>query len=129
MPATNVLANVYQLYMVLYQCASILISHNQGIEDITVNAKTTINKAAHTVLFQIYFFPSSTLSMVYHPGCGKAYAFSSPAETMHTIVIIVQTAKNPLFKNPDFHCKYCIMLYMFCIGPMINIMIIAKTNC
>ena len=33
MPATNVLAKVYQLYMVLYQCASILISHSQGMDD------------------------------------------------------------------------------------------------
>ena len=38
-PATNVLAKVYQLYMVLYQCASILISHSQGIEDINCQCK------------------------------------------------------------------------------------------
>src|SRR5450631_337610 len=47
MPATNVLAKVYQLYMVEYQCASILINHNQ-------------NKAAHTVFLKIYFLPLST---------------------------------------------------------------------
>ena len=40
-PDTNVLAKVYQLYMVLYQCASMLISHSHGIVDITVSAKTT----------------------------------------------------------------------------------------
>ena len=36
-PETNVLANVYQLYIVLYQWASMLISQSQGMEDITVS--------------------------------------------------------------------------------------------
>src|SRR5450432_4377377 len=60
MPATNVLAKVYQLYMVEYQCASILINHNQGIVEATVNANHTRNKAAHTVFLKIYFLPLST---------------------------------------------------------------------
>src|SRR5262245_23861226 len=59
MPDTQLLANVYQLYMVLYQCASILISHSQGTVDITVNANHTMKIAAHTVFFQMNFLPAS----------------------------------------------------------------------
>jgi hypothetical protein len=39
-PDTKVEAKVYQLYIVLYQCASILINQSQGMVDITVRAKT-----------------------------------------------------------------------------------------
>src|SRR5687767_12060328 len=60
-PATKVLANVYQLYMVEYQCASILISHSQGTVDITVNTNHTMNNAAHTVFLKIYLRPASML--------------------------------------------------------------------
>ncbi len=99
MPATNVLANVYQLYMVLYQCASILISHNQGIEDITVNEKNTMKMADHTVLSQIYFFASSLfngLSSILRDILRNL----APSKLQPTRVMMVQTIKNPLFKNP-----------------------------
>ena len=42
-PETNVLAKVYQLYMVEYQCAFKLINHSHGMDDNTVNANRTIN--------------------------------------------------------------------------------------
>ena len=41
-PATKVEANVYQLYIVEYQCASILINQNHGMDDITVKLKSTM---------------------------------------------------------------------------------------
>ena len=59
MPDTKVLAKVYQLYMVLNQCASILISHSHGMVEPTVSANKTINMAAQTVLFHRNFLPSS----------------------------------------------------------------------
>src|SRR5882672_5767709 len=102
MPATNVLANVYQLYIVLYQCASILINHSQGMDDITVNAKNTMNKAAHTVFFQIYFFPASIdngLSSMLR----ESFLIFRPSKDQPAIVMMVHTAKNPLFRNPDLY--------------------------
>ena len=99
-PATKVLANVYQLYMVLYQCASILISQSQGIDDITVNAKNTMNKAAHTVLFQIYFFLSSRFNGL-SSRLRESFLIFQPSNDQPAMVITVQTAKNPLFKKPD----------------------------
>src|SRR5215218_8479971 len=61
-PATKVDAKVYQLYMVEYQCALMLMSHNQGIEDNTDNANNTIKMAAHTVLVQMKRLPSATVN-------------------------------------------------------------------
>ena len=46
MPDTKVLANVYQLYMVLNQCGSMLISHIHGIVDPTVRPNNTTKNAA-----------------------------------------------------------------------------------
>src|SRR3954468_11453412 len=59
-PATNVLAKVYQLYMVENQCASMLISQSQGAVDITVNTNQTMNNEAQTVLVKIYLLLSAT---------------------------------------------------------------------
>ena len=61
MPATKVLANVYQLYMVEYQCASMLISHNQGMVDITVKRKPYDENAPPKPYFSRYIScPAST---------------------------------------------------------------------
>ena len=59
MPETKVLAKVYQLNMVLYQCASILMIQSHGMVDATVNVNTTQYNEAQTVFFQIHFFPVS----------------------------------------------------------------------
>src|SRR6185312_933183 len=40
-PDTNELPKVYQLYMVLYQCASILMSHSHGMREPMVTTKKT----------------------------------------------------------------------------------------
>ena len=101
MPATNELANVYQLYMVLYQCASILMSHSQGMDDITVNAKTIINKAAHTVFFQIYFFPSSIVFNGFSSRLLERLLIFHPSKDHATIVNTVQKTKNPLLRKLD----------------------------
>src|ERR1700692_1312411 len=102
-PATKVLANVYQLYMVLYQCASILINHNHGIDDITVNAKTTMNNAAHTVLFHIYFLPSSIEASGLSSRLRESFLIFHPNNDHDAMVKIVQPAKKVLFRKPDFH--------------------------
>src|SRR3982750_3357662 len=101
MPATKVLANVYQLYIVLNQCALILISHNHGTVDATVNANHTIKTADHTVFFQIYLFPSSTVSgvsSISRLSCRILY----PKTVQRPIVSVVQTMKNVGFRNPFF---------------------------
>ena len=97
--------NVYQLYMVLYQCASILISQSQGMEDITVKAKTTRNKAAHTVLVQIYFFPSSFDGNGFSSSLRERCLIFQPRNDHKTMVNTVTTVKKPLFKNPDLNCR------------------------
>jgi hypothetical protein len=53
MPDTKELANVYQLYIVEYQCASMLIIHNQGTVEPTVRANHTVNNAARIVPLKI----------------------------------------------------------------------------
>src|SRR6266513_3594377 len=103
MAATKVLAKVYQLYMVLYQCESILINHNHGIDDITVNAKTTIKIAAQTVLFHIYFLPSSTEARGLLSRLRESFLIFQPNNDHDAIVKMVQPVKKVLFKKPDFH--------------------------
>src|SRR3712207_3076548 len=88
-PATKELAKVYQLYMVEYQCASRLISQSQGMDDSTVRAKSTINIAAHTVLFQIYFFPSSTVGLLSSMLRESCLIFL-PSSHQPTMVMMVQ---------------------------------------
>src|SRR5215510_970217 len=100
MPATKVAANVYQLYIVLYQWASMLISHSQGIDDITVRAKKKMYTAAQTVLFQMYFFlpaRSNGLSSMLR----ESFLIFHPRNDQPTRVMIVHTVKNPLFRNGD----------------------------
>src|SRR2546423_14956512 len=104
MPATKVLAKVYQLYIVEYQWALILISQSQGIDDITVKAKNTIYNAAQTVLFQINFFPSSMLNDLLSI-LRESFRILRPSNDHSTIVSTVHTVKNPLFKKPDFHSR------------------------
>src|ERR1051326_2648727 len=103
-PATNVLAQVYQLYMVEYHFASMLMSHSHGIDDITVNPKNSIYKAAQTVFVQVNLFPSSTvkdlLSML-RDNC----RILAPIKYQRETVSNVHTVKNPLFKKGDFVCN------------------------
>src|ERR1700730_16208599 len=99
-PATKVLANVYQLYMVLYQCASTLINQSHGIEDMTVNAKTTIKIAAQTVLFQIYFFPSSIEARGLSSMLRESFLIFQPNNDHATMVKMVQPVKKVLFRKP-----------------------------
>src|SRR5687768_16512081 len=98
-PATKLLANVYQLYMVEYQCALRLISHSQGMDDITVSANNTMKIAAHTVLFQIYFLlsPSDNLRSSMLVESERIFLPSSHDPTM---VMMVQMVKNSRFRNP-----------------------------
>src|SRR5436190_8683962 len=58
-PATKVLAKVYQLNMVLYQCASILIIHNHGIVEPTDKPKITMYIEAYKIFFFIHLSPAS----------------------------------------------------------------------
>src|SRR5215203_3301279 len=97
-PETKVLAKVYQLYIVEYQCAFKLINHNQGMEDNTVNANRTINTAAQTVLSQIYFLPSSIVSFRSSMLLERWRIFL-PKSHQPPMVIIVHIVKKPLFKN------------------------------
>src|ERR1700694_1035313 len=100
MPATKVLANVYQLYMVEYQCASRLMSHSHGMEDSTVRANSTMKTAAHTVLFQIYFFPSSTVGLL-SSMLRESWRTFFPSSHQPTMVMMVQTVKNFVLRKPD----------------------------
>ena len=103
-PATNVLAQVYQLYMVEYHFASMLISHSHGIDDITVNPKNTIYKAAQTVFVQVNLFPSSTLKVVLSM-LRERLRILAPIKYQSDTVSKVQTVKNPLFKKGDLVCN------------------------
>src|SRR5688572_19651433 len=100
MPATKELAKLYQLNMVEYQCASMLINHNQGMEDIIVRANSTIYPAAQTVFFQMYFFPSSTLNGA-SSMLRDSWRIFLPNHHHPTIVMMVHTVKKVGFKNPD----------------------------
>src|SRR5678809_304020 len=103
-PDTNVLAKVYQLYIVLYQCASMLISHNHGIVDITVSANTNRYDADQTVFVHWNFFPSSTLIFPASVLKDKFLIFL-PSKDQSVIVSTVQMVKNVLFKKGDFCFK------------------------
>src|SRR5450432_374702 len=98
-PATNVLTNVYELYMVLNQWALRLISQSQGTVEATVKANQTIYSAAQMVFFQIYFLPSATVS-------GRASSsrlrlrILYPSTVHKPMVSVVQMIKNVGFKNP-----------------------------
>ena len=98
MPDTQVLAKVYQLYMVEYQWASMLISQSQGVVDITVSANQTINNAAHTVFFQIYFFPSLHPSEL-HRLHGISFCTLYPRTAQRPMVRMVQMVKNGILRK------------------------------
>src|SRR5687768_3243131 len=105
MPATNVLANVYQLYMVEYQCASMLINHNQGTVDITVKANHTMNNAAHTVVLKIYRRPASTLGSGLLSISLDTLRIFHPSTVHPTMVSTVHITKKVVFKNGVFPFK------------------------
>src|SRR5687768_13472283 len=89
-PATNVLAKLYQLYMVEYQCASMLISQSQGTVDITVRANHTMNKAAQTVLLKIYFLPASAFGKGLLSNSRESWRIFLPSIIQRPIVSTVQ---------------------------------------
>src|SRR6478752_2964271 len=93
-PATKVEANVYQLYMVLYQCASILISHNQGVVDITVKPNQTRNNEAQIVFLKMYFLPSSTDNFPDSSNSLLILLILAPRKIQPTMLKVVQTIKN-----------------------------------
>src|SRR4030095_2814621 len=98
---TNVLAKVYQLYMVEYQCASMLINHNQGMVEPTVNAKNTTNTEAQMVLVKLKLFASCKVicrSSVRSESC----LILRPTRLHTPSVIIVHVKKNAGLKNPLF---------------------------
>src|SRR5689334_2643885 len=101
---TNVLAQVYQLYMVEYQCESMLINQSHGMVDITVNAKTNRYSADQTVFVQVNLFPSSTVM-----GLSSMLRVSRrvfiPISDQRATVIKVHTTKNPLLRKGDFVCS------------------------
>src|SRR5437763_12964852 len=98
--ATKVEAKVYQLYIVEYQCALRLMSQNRGMEDITVSAKSTMNKAAQTVLSQIYLLPCSTFNGVLSM-LREMLRILRPSRDQPTSVMMVHTVKKPLLRKPD----------------------------
>src|SRR5688572_15018497 len=90
--------------MVLYQCASMLISHSHGVVDITVSANTNKYNADQTVFVHWNFFPSSTLIFLASV-LKERFLIFLPNKDQSTIVNTVQTVKNVLFKNPDLCFK------------------------
>src|SRR4028119_1153204 len=98
-PATQVLANVYQLYMVEYQCASMLINHNHGTVDITVRANQTKKIAAQTVLFQMYFFLSSKVCKPPLSIWRDSLRILIPSTLHNPMASIVQIVKNPILRK------------------------------
>src|SRR5690606_3766291 len=98
-PATNVEANVYQLYMVLYQCESILINHNQGSVEPTESANTTVKSEAHTVLSQIHFLEVSK-SILPRSVCKLRLRIFLPSNHHKPTVTIENTEKNTGLRNP-----------------------------
>src|SRR5436190_17197816 len=103
-PATKVLAQVYQLYIVEYHFASMLISQSQGMVDMTVSANTTKNRAAQTVFVQVKLFASSRLKDVLSMLRERRRTLE-PIKYHSDTVSNVQTVKNPLFKNGDLVCS------------------------
>ena len=103
-PATNVLAHVYQLYIVEYQCASILISQSHGMVDITVRAKTNNYIADHTVFVQVKLFPSSTVIGLLSMSRVRRRILI-PISDHNPTVNKVHTTKNPLLRKGDFVCS------------------------
>src|SRR5687767_7347810 len=101
-PATKVLAKLYQLYIVEYQCASILINQSHGVTDITVSANQTRNIAAQTVFFQIYAFLSSLLFKGLSSSSRDSLRILKPRMLQKPMVSIVHTVKNVIFRNPLF---------------------------
>ena len=101
MPATNVLANVYQLYMVENQCALILISHNHGTVEATVNANQNIYTEDQTVFLKIYFFPSSIVKGVSSIS-REIWRIFIPSTVHKPIVNVVQVIKKVGLRNPFF---------------------------
>src|SRR6476620_7490583 len=108
-PDTHVLANVYQLYMVEYQCASMLISHNHGVVDMIVSANQIIYTAAHIVFFQIYLLPSSTVKGPLSAS-REIFLTLNPKILQSPIVRIVQMVKNGTFRNGFFPFKISSLL-------------------
>src|SRR4030095_12575919 len=99
MPATKVLANVYQLYMVEYQCASMLISHSQGMVEATVNANHTRYKAAHTVFLKMYFLPLSVSGKGFSSSSREIFLILYPNTIHRPMVSMVQTTKKLAFRK------------------------------
>src|ERR1017187_3583029 len=100
-PATNVLANVYQLYKVEYQCALMLMIQSQGITAATVNAYHTIYKEAQTVFLKTNFFPSSKL-IGWSSDFRLICRIFNPMTLHKPIAAIVQVIKKPWLRNPFF---------------------------
>src|SRR4051812_16480959 len=87
--------------MVEYQCASMLISHIQGVVDITVRANHTIYNAAQTVLFHVYLFFCSR-SMGPASVSSDSFRIFRPSKVQRPMVRIVQIVKNGWFRNGVF---------------------------
>src|SRR5580698_4688447 len=100
-PATKVLAKVYQEYMVENQCAFMLISQSQGAVDATVSANQTIYKEDHTVFLKIYFLPSSTLSGVLSISLEILRIFR-PSKVHRPMVRMLHMIKKPGLRKPLF---------------------------
>src|SRR5450755_979325 len=98
-PPTNVLAKVYQLYMVEYQCASMLISHNQGMVEATVSANHTRNKAAHTVFLKMYRLPLSTSGRGLLSSSRERLLILYPSTIHRPMVRMVHITKKPGFRK------------------------------
>src|SRR5260221_12423681 len=101
MPATKLLAKVYQLYIVENQRALMLMSQSQGTTEATVSANHTIYTAAHTVFLKIYFFASPRprgVSSIER----ESWRIFQPKTIQRPMVSIVLTVKKPGERNPLF---------------------------
>src|SRR3569833_3171421 len=102
MPDTNELANAYQLYLVLYQFASMLIIHNQGTVEPTVKANQTIKRDAVTVFLQIKLLPTSWFCSAAASASLLSLRIRTPSRLHRPIASSVQIRKKVGFKKPNF---------------------------
>src|SRR5688572_8080133 len=100
-PDTQVLAKVYQLYMVENQCASMLMSHSQGVVEPTLRAKITAKPPHHTVFLHSRRRPlSGERSQL--SSCSDILRSFTVKKAHRPIVMMVAVVKKPLLRKADF---------------------------
>src|SRR4029078_1497628 len=102
MPDTKVLANVYQLYIVLNQCASMLMSHIHGMVEPTVRPNNMTKNADQNKFLSIQAFAvSKSMVPIFSLSILRSLIFlpTNAHSPIHKTEATVYTVG---FKNPDF---------------------------